>query len=67
MPNPSWLDDLLHQFPDDGNPERRRRMMALARWPHALAREVERQGRKGAPGERNRLDSEMDLIRAAVP
>lgn len=62
-----WLIDLLAAFPDDGNWQRRRRMMYFARWPDHAIRAAEHDAKLGNTADIDRYLSEMDAIKAAVP
>ena len=62
-----WLIDLLVQFPDDGNWQKRRRQIILARWPEPMVRGAEQDQRNGKSESLGRYDSEVAAIKRAIP
>jgi len=62
-----WLIDLLAVVPDDGNWQKRRRMLYLARWPDHAIRAAEYDAKMGDTASIDRYLAEVAAIKAAVP
>lgn len=64
---PDWLQEILSGIPEDLHWTAKRRVAILSRWKDHDLRAAEQDARNGDPSSMARYDSEVGLIKAAIP